>query len=144
MGLGNDDDINIPFAGLSSTERQPLTSFSKIWSMFPNEQIKFTHNVIKFNKLLKQGYLRKLSSTPRCTRLLCPHLMPAINVLENDSNYSNWTMYLSHFINVIKSYISIKIQHLCCPVWCGVLRLVDAHVPFPHFVLHLVVTCQSA
>jgi hypothetical protein len=74
--LRNDDDINIPFARLSSTERQPLACFPRIWSQFPDEQIKFTRNVPTFNKLLKQHYLRKLSSTPRCTRLFCPHCMP--------------------------------------------------------------------
>ncbi len=87
--LRNDDDINIPFARLSSTERQPLASFPRIWSQFPDEQIKFTRNVHEFNKLLKQHYLRKLSSTPRCTRLFCPHCMPLLNALDDDSNDSN-------------------------------------------------------
>ena len=87
--LRNDDDINIPFARLTSTERQPLSSFPRIWSQFPDEQIKFTRNVPEFNKLLKQHYLRKLSSIPRCTRLFCPHCMPALNALDDDSNDSN-------------------------------------------------------
>jgi hypothetical protein len=40
------------YAGLSTSERQPLPSFPKIWSMFHDEQIKFTRNVIiEFNKL---------------------------------------------------------------------------------------------
>jgi hypothetical protein len=87
--LRNDNDINIPFARLTSTERQPLTSFPRIWSQFPDEQIKFTRNVHEFNKLLKQHYLRKLSSTPRCTRLFCPHCMSPLNALDDDSNDSN-------------------------------------------------------
>ncbi|MFN9979891.1 MAG: RNA-directed DNA polymerase, partial [bacterium] len=87
--LRNDDDINIPFARLTSTERQPLTSFPRIWSQFPDEQIKFTRNVPEFNKLLKQHYLRKLSSIPRCTRLFCPQCMPPLNALYDDSNDSN-------------------------------------------------------
>jgi hypothetical protein len=87
--LRNDDDINIPFARLTSTERQPLSSFPRIWSQFPDEQIKFTRNVPEFNKLLKQHYLRKLLSTPGCTRLFCPHCMPPLNALDDDSNDSN-------------------------------------------------------
>jgi hypothetical protein len=45
--LHDDSDFNIPFARLTSTGRQPLSSFPKIWSNFPDEQIKFTRNVIE-------------------------------------------------------------------------------------------------
>ena len=86
--LRNDSDLNIPFARLSSTERQPLSSFPKIWSNFPDEHIKFTRNVIEFNNLLKQHYLKKLSFKPNCTRLFCPHCMPPLNLLDSTSDAS--------------------------------------------------------
>ena len=87
--LRNNSDLNIPFARLSSTERQPLSSFPKIWSNFPDEQIKFTRNVIEFNNLLKQHYLKKLSFTPNCTRLFFPHCMPPLYMLDSSSDASD-------------------------------------------------------
>ena len=51
--LRNNDDINIPFARLSSTQRQPLSGFPKIWASFPDERIKFIRNVVEFNLELK-------------------------------------------------------------------------------------------
>jgi hypothetical protein len=80
--------FTVPFARLSSTERQPLSSFPKIWSIFPDEQIEFTRNVIEFNNLLKQHYLKKLSFKPNCTRLFCPHCMPPLNLLDSTSDAS--------------------------------------------------------
>jgi hypothetical protein len=85
--LRNKDDLNIPFARLTSTERQPLTFFPKIWSSFPDEQIKFTRNVKEFNKLLKNHYLNMLSSVPVCNRLLCPHChLQPVNMDRYDSD----------------------------------------------------------
>jgi hypothetical protein len=79
--LRNSDDLNIPFARLSATERHPLCFFPKLWTSFESEQIKFTRNVIEFNKLLKNHFLSLLSSVPTCNRLLCPecHLKNNIN-----------------------------------------------------------------
>ena len=71
--LRNEDDINIPFARLVMTSRQPLTDFPRIWDSFPDERIKFIRNVSEFNNELKKHYLDLLSFTPSCTRLLCPH-----------------------------------------------------------------------
>ena len=71
--LRNNDDINIPFARLSSTERLPLTAFPKIWATFPDERIKFIRNIPEFNNELKKYFLNDLNSTPNCSRLLCPH-----------------------------------------------------------------------
>jgi hypothetical protein len=65
--LRNNDDINIPFARLSSTQRQPLSGFPKIWESFPDERIKFIRNVVEFNLELKMYYLNLLSSKPICT-----------------------------------------------------------------------------
>jgi hypothetical protein len=70
--LRNIDDIDIPFAGLSSTQRQPLTGFPKLWASFPDERIKFIRNV-EFSNELELFYLNRLNSSPICTRLLCPH-----------------------------------------------------------------------
>jgi len=64
--LRNSEDINIPFARLTSTERHPLCSFPKIWSSFDNEQIKFTRNIVEFNISLKKHFLSLLNSTPQC------------------------------------------------------------------------------
>jgi hypothetical protein len=79
--LRNNDDINIPFARLTSTERHPLCSFPKLWSTFENEQIKFTRNVVEFNKLLKAHFLSLLNASPTCNRILCPecHLKKNFN-----------------------------------------------------------------
>lgn len=71
--LRNNDDLYIPFARLTSTERQPLSGFPKLWATFPDEQIKFIRNVPEFNLALKKHYLNLLSSIPICNRLLCPH-----------------------------------------------------------------------
>jgi hypothetical protein len=85
--LRNNDDINIPFARLASTQRQPLTGFPKTWASFPDERIKFIRNVVEFNHELKMYYINLLSSKPNCTRLLCPHCHLPKN-LENSLNYS--------------------------------------------------------
>jgi hypothetical protein len=77
--LRNNDDINIPFARLCSTQRQPLTGFPKIWASFPDERIKFIRNVVEFNSELKVYYLNLLSSKPNCNRLLCPHCHLSMN-----------------------------------------------------------------
>jgi hypothetical protein len=59
-------------------------------------------------------------------------------------------MYLYNRVIVIKSYISVKNSystislHFGFSVLCGVLGLVDAHVPFPHPFLHPAVTRKSA
>jgi len=89
--LRNSEDLDVPFARLTTTSRFPLHSFPKLWSSFSNEQIKFTRNVIEFNKLLKQHFLSMLSSVSNCTRLLCHecHLKPNINTNANLSNNQN-------------------------------------------------------
>ena len=85
--LRNNDDINIPFACLCSTQRQPLSGFPKIWASFPDERIKFIRNVVEFNSELKMYYLNLLSAKPNCTRLLCPHCHLPKNT-ENSLNLS--------------------------------------------------------
>ncbi len=59
-------------------------------------------------------------------------------------------MYLYIRVIVIKSYISVKNSystlslHFDISVLCGVLGLVDAHVPFPHPFFHPALTRKSA
>ena len=59
-------------------------------------------------------------------------------------------MYLYNRAIVIKSYISVRNSHSTLSlnfgfsVLCGVLGLVDAHVPFPNPFLHPAVTRKSA
>jgi len=86
--LRNNDDINIPFACLCSTQRQPLSSFPKIWASFPDEGIKFIRNVVEFNLELKMYYLNQLSSKPNCTRLLCPHC----HLSKTSENFLNFSV----------------------------------------------------
>ena len=52
--LRNDDLLAIPFARTKFCERLPLTSFPKIWTNFPSEEIKFIRNKIEFNEKFKK------------------------------------------------------------------------------------------
>ena len=42
------NQLSIPFARTVQTERQPLTALPKLWSEFPDENIKFIHNKKEF------------------------------------------------------------------------------------------------
>ena len=54
MKLRYPNQLSIPFARTVQTERQPLTDFPKLWSEFPDENIKFIHNKKEFySKLYK-------------------------------------------------------------------------------------------
>jgi len=83
--LRNNDDLNIPYARLTSTERQPLCNFPRMWTTFPDDQIKFIRNIIEFNKKFKEYFLKCLNDTPMCNRLLCPncHLRNSKNAVVN-------------------------------------------------------------
>ena len=70
--LRNDEILNIPFARTSATSKLPLTSFPKLWTEFPDEQIKFIRNKPEFNYKLKKYFIDKLNPLIRCGRLLCP------------------------------------------------------------------------
>jgi hypothetical protein len=70
--LRNNDQLNIPFARLVSTERHPLTSFPKTWEDFPDFQIKILRKIPEFDKQLKEFFLSDLSSQVQCNRLFCP------------------------------------------------------------------------
>ncbi len=70
--LRNDELLAIPFARTKFCERLPLTSFPKIWTNFPSEEIKFIRNKIEFNEKFKSYFLEQLGTIPHCVRLLCP------------------------------------------------------------------------
>ena len=71
--LRNDDDLYLPPARLSSTEKFPLACFPRLWSSFDNHEIKIQSNKSIFNNMLKNHFLNQLQSNYTCERLLCPH-----------------------------------------------------------------------
>ncbi len=70
--LRNSENINIPFARLSFSMRQPFINLPKTWTEFNNFEIKIIRNKPEFNFKLKELLLSQLSSTVTCSRLLCP------------------------------------------------------------------------
>jgi len=55
----------------------------------------------------------------------------------------NLVIFIKPYISVKKSHSTVSLQ-LCFSMLCGVLGLVDAHVPFPHPFLHPAATRKSA
>ena len=72
FSLRNSEDLYIPTALLSQTERQPLFLFPRLWSEFDVPAIKIIRNVTEFNVALKEHLLNNLPSVVNCTRLFCP------------------------------------------------------------------------
>ena len=70
--LRKNDILHIPFACTSTTTKHPLTSFPRLWTEFPDEEIKFQRNKLEFNNKLKAHFLNKLNQNVICGRLLCP------------------------------------------------------------------------
>jgi len=70
--LRNDENIYIPPARLSFSQRQPLINIPKLWTEFNVPEIKILRNKLEFNKKLKEHFLSKLSTTINCSRILCP------------------------------------------------------------------------
>ncbi len=70
--LRNSENLNIPFARLSFSLKQPLINLPKSWILFEEESIKIIQNKSEFNIKLKNHLLSKLESVARCNRLLCP------------------------------------------------------------------------
>jgi hypothetical protein len=70
--LRNSENLNIPFARLSSSIRQPFVLLPKLWSGFENEEIKIVRNKLEFNFKLKKSMLDALPSIVNCQRLFCP------------------------------------------------------------------------
>jgi hypothetical protein len=72
LALRNSENINIPFARLHSSSIQPLVNLPRLWSQFEEEDVKILRNKLEFNHKLKEFFLKKLSPTVHCNRLLCP------------------------------------------------------------------------
>lgn len=70
--LRNAQQFYIPFSRLAIVDRLPLLSYPKEWENFPDEQIKITRNITKFDLELKEYYLNDLQAIPTCNRLFCP------------------------------------------------------------------------
>jgi len=70
--LRNDDNLHVPFARLTSSVKQPLINIPKTWSDFNKHDIKILRNKIEFNFKLKEYFFSQMSSTPNCSRILCP------------------------------------------------------------------------
>jgi len=70
--LRNDDDLFIPPARLSSTEKHPYHAFPKAWHDFQIHEIKIQRNKKIFNSMLKKHLLSELRDHFVCERLVCP------------------------------------------------------------------------
>jgi hypothetical protein len=69
--LRNQSQLNIPFARLSSSLRQPLINLPKTWENFQNEILKAESNQLLFKSKLKEHLLAELPNIIVCNRLLC-------------------------------------------------------------------------
>ncbi len=83
LHLRNSDDINIPFARLTSSMLQPYVNLPRTWINFNAPTVKIHRERNLFNNKLKTHLLAKLSDNINCTRLLCPscHLRPNLNAI---------------------------------------------------------------
>ena len=70
--LRNTNNIDIPFARLTSTSKFPLTAFPKTWQDFPDLTIKNIQSKNKFDQNLKKYFFDDLSTIITCNRLFCP------------------------------------------------------------------------
>jgi hypothetical protein len=65
------NNLQIPFSRLITTDRHPLSAFPRLWEDFPDVQIKFIRKKTEFDEKLKDFYLKDLSDVPNCNRLFC-------------------------------------------------------------------------
>ena len=72
LHLRNSDDINIPFARLSSSMLQPYVNLPRTWTNFDVPTINIHRERNLFNINLKLHLLSELLDNINCTRLLCP------------------------------------------------------------------------
>ena len=72
MLLRTNQNLYIPFARLTFSQKFPLINLPKTWINFANENIKILRNKVEFNFELKKHLLNELSSVITCNRLLCP------------------------------------------------------------------------
>ena len=80
LELRNASDLYVPTARLKSVENFPLFAFPKIWNDLSDDGIKLVKSKFQFKSRVKEILLSNLSSTVRCTRLLCPSChLPSLN-----------------------------------------------------------------
>lgn len=70
--LRNSESLNIPFARLTSSLKQPYVNLPKTWMEFTNSDITIIRDKIQFNVALKKHLLNELSAVVLCNQLLCP------------------------------------------------------------------------
>jgi hypothetical protein len=70
--LRNSENIQIPFARLTSSTLHPFINLPRTWCHFQNENIKILRNKLEFKAELKKFLLAELASNIHCNRLLCP------------------------------------------------------------------------
>ena len=75
--LRNANQLQLLHSNLKSLDKFPLYNFPKIWQDFPDEQIKILRKTSVFDQKLKTFFLKDLSSTVNCNRLLCPACLAA-------------------------------------------------------------------
>ena len=69
--LRNDDDYFTPYYRTNQISRFPEYSLPNLWNQLP-PTIQILRRKTDFSLALKQHFINNLSSTPNCTRLLCP------------------------------------------------------------------------
>ena len=72
ISLRNQEQLDIPFVRLASSEKMPLVNLPRTWEKFSDESIKILRNCSEFNLKLKKHLLDELSEAVQCNRLLCP------------------------------------------------------------------------
>ena len=70
--LRNSENLNIPFARLTTSLKHPYFNLPITWSNFNNFSIKIIRSKYEFNFKLKTHLLQLLKETNYCTRLICP------------------------------------------------------------------------
>ena len=73
--LRNNLEIQFQHSSLAKLDIFPLYNFPKLWHTFPDEQIKIIRKTSEFDNKLKQYFIKDLSSTVDCGRLMYPACM---------------------------------------------------------------------
>jgi hypothetical protein len=83
--LRNDDELFLPHARLTSTQKAPFYLFPRVWTAFDAMDIKIQRNKNIFNAMLKEHFIQQLQDNYKCTRILCPHChLGDVSSLESD------------------------------------------------------------
>jgi hypothetical protein len=82
LELRNDGEFFIPRHRTEQIARMPLINLPKLWNLYSPE-LSDSPNKYIFNRAVTTYFIHKLSSTPNCTRLVCPSCL-ANNVNNSD------------------------------------------------------------